>query len=133
MPNKPEFKSISIKEEFAESIEEFIRQHPSLGYRSIAQFLEDSSRRRLEELKSQVKAVPRFLKINGDEQGVKIYDNELKGNKQVDVYFTPNGIRCGYHQLSDCEHIRFALSLPEVRNMVRKRQKEGWKLELPEE
>jgi hypothetical protein len=60
MTKKPEFKSISIKEEFAESIEEFIREHPTLGYRSIAQFLEDSGRRRLEQLKLEVKPLPRF-------------------------------------------------------------------------
>ena len=63
MSKKPEFKSVSVKEEFAESIEEFIYQHPSLGYRSIAQFLEDSARRRLEELKAQVKTIPHFYKM----------------------------------------------------------------------
>jgi phage terminase large subunit-like protein len=53
---KPEYKSISIKEEFAQDIENFVKENPRLGYRSIAQFLEDSARRRLEDLRSRQKS-----------------------------------------------------------------------------
>ncbi len=133
MSKKPEFKSISIKEEFAESIEKFVKEHPELGYRSIAQFLEDASRRRLEELKSQIKTLPRFDKIDGDASGVMIYDRELEDVKAVHVSIKPNGIKCDFHQTDNCEHVKYALSLPEVLELIRKRRKEGWKVELPEE
>lgn len=53
---KPDFRSISIKDEFADDIEKFIQRHPQLGYRSIASFLEDSARRRLEELRRPIPA-----------------------------------------------------------------------------
>lgn len=134
MPNSPEYKKISVKEEFAQEIENFIYQYPSLGYRSIAQFLEDSARRRLEELKAKTPPLPRFLQINSDENGIKIYDNYVKErNKEVDVYFRPNGIRCSKHHSSDCEHVIFALSIPEVKQILEKHIREdGWKLELPE-
>ena len=74
MSHKPEFdfKSFSIKKEFAEKLEAFIKSHPELGYRSVAQFLEDSSRRRYEELISQIREPPRFEQINIDENGTKI-------------------------------------------------------------
>jgi len=122
------FKSISIKEEFAESIEDFIRANPSLGYRSIAQFLEDASRRRLEELQSQNKMLPRFDRLNGDETGVLIYDHELKDIKTVHVSVRPNGVICDFHQKNNCEHVKFALGLSDVKEMIQKRRKDGWKL-----
>jgi metal-responsive CopG/Arc/MetJ family transcriptional regulator len=81
MPRKPEYTGVSIKEEFAQSVEDFIEEHPTLGYRSLAQFIEDATRRRLEELKAQYKALPRFDRINGDATGVLIYDHELKDVK----------------------------------------------------
>ena len=131
MSKKPEFKSVSIKEEFAESIEAFVKEHPELGYRSIAQFLEDSSRRRLEQLKAEIKQLPRFEQVNIDENGAKILDREL--HKVVDVHFKPNGIKCSFHQSNDCEHVQFALKQPEVRKTLAQKRKEGWKIETPDE
>jgi hypothetical protein len=130
MSKKPDFKSISIKEEFAEAIEKFVKDHPELGYRSIAQFLEDSSRRRLEELKAQIKPLPRFEQVNSDENGVKILDRDL--HKVVDVYFKPSGIRCSIDETNDCEHVHFALQQSEVKRLIIAKRKEGWKIELPE-
>jgi len=133
MSKKPEFKSVSVKEEFAESIEEFVKEHPELGYRSMAQFLEDASRRRLEELRGQVKAFPRFERINGDSSGVMLYDRELKGNKAVHISIKPSGIKCDFHETNNCEHVKYALGLDDVQELIRKKRKEGWKIELPDE
>ena len=44
------YKNISVKIELAEVIETFVKENPNYGYRSIAGFMEDSARRRLEEL-----------------------------------------------------------------------------------
>lgn len=124
MPRKPDYTGISIKEEFATSIEEFIEAHPQLGYRSIAQFLEDSARHRLEELQSQIKEPPRFEQINIDENGTKILDRKIR--EVIQVYIKPQGIKCGLDQTSDCEHVNFALTLKNVRETIRKHKKEGW-------
>jgi hypothetical protein len=126
MSEKPEYKSISIKEEFAESIEEFIREHPTLGYRSIAQFLEDSARRRLEELKSQIKIPPRFEQVNLDDNGTKILDRQIK--EIVQIYIKPNGIVCSLDLVGNCEHVCFALTQNNVKEAIRKHKREGWKL-----
>jgi hypothetical protein len=131
MSKKPDFKSVSIKEEFAESIEQFVKEHPELGYRSIAQFLEDASRRRLEELKAQIKTLPRFEQVNSDANGVKILDREL--HKVVDVYFKPTGIRCTFHQSDSCEHVDFAVKQPDVKRILMQKRKEGWKIDVPDE
>jgi hypothetical protein len=50
------YRSMSIKEEFASNIEKFIDENPQLGYRSIASFLEEAARRRLETLKDKQQA-----------------------------------------------------------------------------
>lgn len=52
---KPDYRGISIKTEFANDIEKFIKANPQLGYRSIASFLEDAARRRLETLQEKRK------------------------------------------------------------------------------
>jgi hypothetical protein len=120
------YKNISIKTEFAETIEAFINENPQLGYRSIAAFLEDASRRRLEDLKALQKAYSRFEHFNMGMDGVRIVDRKLK--RIADVYFKPEGIWCGLDNKSDCEHIDFALSVPEIQGIIERRRKEDWKL-----
>lgn len=120
------YKNISIKSEFADSIEEFIKQRPQLGYRSIAAFLEDASRRRLEELKASEQELPRMEQINFDENGVKILDRKLR--RTVQIYFKKEGIRCEVDDSDSCEHVAFALSKKDIRDVIRKKRKEGWKL-----
>ena len=121
-----DFKSYSIKKEFAERLEDFVKAHPELGYRSVAQLLEDSTRRRLEDLQSQIKEPPRFEQINIDENGTKILDRKIR--EVVNVYIKPQGIKCGLDQTDNCEHISFALTLQDVRETIRNHRKEGWKL-----
>ena len=121
-----DFKSYSIKKEFAERLEEFIEAYPELGYRSVAQLLEDSTRRRLEDLQSQMKEPPRFEQINIDENGTKILDRKI--HEVVNVYIKPQGIKCGLDQVDNCEHIDFALAQKDVKENIRRHKKEGWKL-----
>ena len=54
------FRRISLKKELVDYVEEFIHDHPELGYRSIAQFVEDSMRRRAEELQAFQQALEGF-------------------------------------------------------------------------
>lgn len=133
MPKKGEYTGVSIKEELAKAAEELIDNNPRLGYRTLTQFIEDATRRRLEDLQSELKTLPRFDRINGDATGVLLYDRELKPIKQVHVSVRPNGITCDFHQRPDCEHVRYALSLRDVQDLIQRRRKEGWKLEIPEE
>lgn len=121
-----QYKNVSVKSEFAEEIEKFVDSHPQLGYRSIAQFMEDASRRRLEELIPESVNPPRFEQINHDNNGVKVHDRQLR--KVADIYFRPEGPWCDLDQKSTCVHIDYALSLPEIRDIVRKHNKAGWKL-----
>ena len=73
-------------------------------------------------------SLPRFEKINSDADGVKILDRELEND--VQVYIKPNGITCSHDGTDDCDHVKFALGFPEVRELIRKHRKEGWKLPI---
>jgi hypothetical protein len=100
------------------------------GFRSRAEIAKEAIRALL---KTYPKELPRFYRINGDATGVSIFDRELTGSdKGVHVSIRPTGIICDFHQTSNCEHVKFALGLSDVQEMIKKRQKEGWKLELPD-
>jgi len=120
------YRNISVKTEFADAIEQFVKTNPHYGYRSIAQFMEDAARKRLEELKALENQLPRFERINSNEEGVKILDRQL--HYVVDVFIKPTGIRCAIDETDDCAHVNFVLSLPELQQIIRKKRKEGWRL-----
>ncbi len=65
---------------------------------------------------------PRLEHFNFNEQGVMVLDRDL--NSIIQVHFEPDKLWCE-HCGSECRHIDFALSIPEVEEMLRKK---GWKL-----
>ena len=64
------------------------------------------------------------LNLNG--QGVLIWDPDI--HKAVQITFTPKGIRCEQDGKENCKHIQFALSKPDIQDVIRARNKEGWDL-----
>jgi hypothetical protein len=79
-----------------------------------------------EELKVKDNLTPRFEQINADENGVKILDRQL--HKVVDITISHLGIKCNVDETDDCEHTAFALAQNDIKKIVRKHRKEGWKL-----
>jgi len=68
--------------------------------------------------------------FNVDEKGVRILDRSLTSNNSpkgriIDVYFKGKTAYCEYDESSDCKHIEYALSLPVVQEILKKK---GWKL-----
>jgi len=119
------YRSISVKTELADLIEEFVNANRQYGYRSISQFMEDAARRRLEELK-EFEPYPRMEQINCDGNGVKIHDRKLR--RVADITFSRSGIRCSIDETNDCEHVKFALQQKEVQKIINQKRKDGWKL-----
>jgi hypothetical protein len=67
--------------------------------------------------------------FNLDENGVRILDRSLTNKyspngRIIDVYFKEEKAWCEYNDSSDCKHVEFALSLPVVQEIVKKK---GWK------
>jgi DNA-directed RNA polymerase subunit RPC12/RpoP len=68
--------------------------------------------------------------FNLDEHGVKILDHSLISQNSprgriVDVRFKPNKAWCEYCDSEKCRHVEFALLLPMVQEILKKK---GWKI-----
>lgn len=69
--------------------------------------------------------------FNLDENGIRIVDRALKTDRSpngriIDIFFKERKAWCDYDKSAKCKHIEFALSLPIVQEILRKK---GWKLE----
>jgi hypothetical protein len=52
MPSKETgFRGTSLKKDLVAAIEQFIKEHPEAGYKSISDFVQESTRLRIQELK----------------------------------------------------------------------------------
>jgi hypothetical protein len=45
------FRGTNIKKQLIDAVEQFIREHPEAGYKTIAEFVHDAIRRRIEDVK----------------------------------------------------------------------------------
>jgi hypothetical protein len=64
--------------------------------------------------------------LNLESNGVLIWDPDVR--KAVQVSFGQHGIFCQYDNSDYCRHIKFAISKPDIQDVIRKHRKEGWKL-----
>jgi len=115
---KGKYRGVSLSAEQIEAVEIFIKENPEQNYTSIADFIGDAVRRRLEE--------KRFEIFNHDANGVKVTDRKLRRIAQI--YFKPEGIWCDLDGNAKCEHIDFVLRQPDIQENIRKKKNEGWKL-----
>jgi hypothetical protein len=68
--------------------------------------------------------------FNLDEKGVEILDKSLATKYSprggiVDIYFKDKRVWCEYDDSFKCKHVLFALSLPVVQEILKKK---GWKI-----
>lgn len=70
-----------------------------------------------------------FEHFNISEHGVRVLDrtlaNETSEGRIIDVYFKPDKAWCEYCESAGCQHVKFALGLPEVQKILRMK---GWKI-----
>ena len=125
MPEKEQdFRGVSLKRELVEQIESFIVEFPQ--YKSIADFVHEAVRVRMQEIKKLSPILPRFEILNVDENGTKVIDREIHAIAQI--YLKPESIWCDICERHNCVHIRYALNDTEIQKIIRKRRREGWKL-----
>lgn len=122
------YRGITLKRELIDKIEEYIRDYPEQGYKSLADFVTDAIRRRAEELR-MFAITPRFEHVNTYEDHVLILDRKIGPQATVTLQVRTVGEssfefhceRCGR---TNCEHILYATTIPEV---MRPAEKKGWK------
>jgi len=76
------------------------------------------------------KAEVMMAHFNLDEKGVRILDRGLATENSprgriVDIYFKDKKAWCEHDDSFDCKHVEYALSLPVVQEILKKK---GWKL-----
>ena len=123
------YRGVSLQRELVNLIEEYIKAHPEMGYKSLADFVTDAVREKCSELKILVtmSELPQLEHFNISENGVRILDRSL-GNgvskgRIIDVYFKPDRVLCEYCGTDNCKHIEFALNIPKVRKILIEK---GW-------
>jgi Arc/MetJ-type ribon-helix-helix transcriptional regulator len=125
-----EYTTVRLPKELMEEIDEIIR-HGVRGYKSRAEFIKEAIRKRFEEVKTlkPTTEAPPLEHFNLDEHGVRVLDRSLatktSRGRIIDVYFKPDNVWCDYCQSSNCQHVKFALNLPQVQNILNKK---GWKI-----
>ncbi|RLC75909.1 MAG: hypothetical protein DRI61_14170 [Chloroflexi bacterium] len=131
------YRGVTLQRELLDLIEEYIKAHPEMGYKSLADFITDAVREKCEQLKilTPTPKPPPMEHFNISEHGVRILDrtltNGISRGRIIDVYFSPEGALCEYCQTDNCKHIQFALTIPKIREIVWKKREEGWKLPKP--
>jgi hypothetical protein len=127
-----EYSKISLKREFMEKIDQFIKDYPEHGYRSLAQFVEDAIRRRSDELQV-FQLTPRFSHINTYEDHATIADKKMgqdiegkRSPRLIDIYVRKSenntlAFWCEYCDSAKCEHVKYALTIPKVQEILREK------------
>ena len=119
-----DYTTVSIPLSLINRIDEYVKRKDAI-YKSRVDFTLDAVRKLLDKF-GLLTPVPVLEHFNLDEDGVKIHDRTI--HEYVNVAFKPNGIWCDYCETNDCRHIQFALSVPAIQKVIRKRIQNGWDL-----
>jgi hypothetical protein len=125
------YRGITLQRELVNLIEEYIKAHPEMGYKSLADFITDAVREKCTELKilTPMPEPPQLEHFNISEHGVRILDRSLANGTSkgriIDVYFKPNKVLCEYCGTGNCKHVKFALNIPKVRKILIEK---GWEI-----
>ena len=125
------YRGVSLQRELINLIEEYIKAHPEMGYKSLADFITDAVREKCSELKilAATSELPQLEHFNISENGVRILDRTLTSTTSkgriIDVYFKQEKVWCENCDATSCQHVKFAMNIPEVQKIL---QEKGWKI-----
>ena len=119
-----------------ELVDEMDKLKGVMGFRSRGEIAKEAIRQLVNHYKETLATAeppkPQIEHFNVSETGVCILDRTIKNGvsngRIIDVYFRPEGIWCEYCQAKNCRHIRFALTVPKIKEIIKKKRQEGWKL-----
>jgi len=125
---KTEHASIKLPESLTDEMDRYIG---TSGFTSRAEIAKQAIREFIAKnpLPTPEPYTYRLEKINTDSNGTKILDRELR--EVIQVYIKPNGITCDHCRVNNCEHVDFALSIPEIKQLIHTKRKDGWNIPNP--
>jgi len=123
-----EYGGVRLPREILEEIDQIIK-HRIRGYKSRAEFIKETLRNRLDLIKATPPPppLPPMEHFNLNETGVRILDRTLASQTDsgriIDVVFSPGKVWCEYCESGKCHHVKFALELQPVQEILNKK---GW-------
>lgn len=127
MPNKTEDVvrlNIQLKGEMADR---FIRIKRFLGLENDTEAIRTMISWYYNQNQKELIGPPKSMwHMNLNDQGVLVWDPDIR--EAVQILFSPKGIRCAVDGEDGCKHILFALTKPDIQQVIRARKKEGWRL-----
>jgi len=120
------YRGITLQRELVNVIEQYVKSHPEMGYKSLADFVTDAIREKCEHLKILVPKPeqPPLEHFNVNQDHVTVMDHRAR--MLADVYFRNNHVFCELCKAENCEHVKYALNIPKVQQLLRKK---GWIIE----
>ena len=118
------FRGVSLQKELIEAVENYLKNNPDAPYRSVAEFISEAVRLRLEQLKAWPPPIS-IMHLNIDGSIVLLWDN-IKQHS-IHVEFKEDKIFCHFCQSKKCYHVRFTLNIPEVKKEFKRRKRLGLK------
>jgi hypothetical protein len=125
---RKEYRGVSLPKNLVDAVETYIKKNPTTAYKSLADFVIDAVRLRLQALG----ALPPtfiFMHINVKDNYALFWEQtpgEDKGHS-VMIYFSEDSIRCGYCDSNRCYHVKMAVKEPDVIKEFERRRKLGLK------
>lgn len=122
---RPGYTTITISQDFLNRITRLIEKlNEEAGYRryrSVSHFVEEAI------MKSHMGEMIPLEHFNVGEEGVRVLDrtlaNKASRGRIIDVFFKEGKVWCDYCESANCKHVKFALGLPAVQKILRKK---GW-------
>ncbi len=124
-PTDGNYTTIKLPNDIVIEMDKLIGKH---GFKSRAEIVKEALRELLSRYKPPEPTIelPRFDHFNMGIHGVRITDRQL--HRIADISFKPEGIYCELDESENCQHIEFALTVPEIKEIIRNKRKDGWKL-----
>ena len=123
-----EYTTVRLPKELMEEIDNILKRGV-MGYKSRAEFIKEAIREKLKTIPREILEQLPLEHFNLSENGVRILDRSLANKHSrgriIDVYFKPDKVLCEYCESTSCRHVKFALSLSEVQEILNKK---GWKI-----
>jgi len=121
-----EYTTVRLPKELIEDIDKILRRGV-MGYKSRAEFIKEAIREKLRTIPREVLEQLSLEHFNICEDGVRVLDRTIDKprGRIIDIYFKPENAWCEYCESPSCKHVNFALTLPEVQKILRRK---GWPL-----
>jgi len=100
------FRGVSIPKDLLDEVERLIKENPHYGYRTIADFIVDAIRWKIQQMGLRL---PTWSIIEKTENEIILWDG--REGTFVKVMRTPDGLRCTYCDSRRCDHVRYAESI----------------------